>query len=153
MPRTTAKPKKRCKHWFNTECKDAMKARKSALVRFKAIFTKENPSNSKIVRPKARRAFRENTRASWQQYPSRLNSRTTLESTWDMVRRINGKYKPSTVSHLTANNNDMSDVREICNTLAERFAFNSSSDNYSHRFNRSLFVQRCIYVYRAETSN
>ena len=30
MPITTAKQKKRCKHWFNTECKDALKARKSA---------------------------------------------------------------------------------------------------------------------------
>ena len=28
MPRTTAKQKKRCKPWFNTECKDALKARK-----------------------------------------------------------------------------------------------------------------------------
>ena len=28
------------------------------------------------------------------------------------------------------------DVKEICNTLAEKFAFNSSSDNYSHMFNR-----------------
>ena len=26
MPKTTAKQKKRCKPWFNTECKDAMKA-------------------------------------------------------------------------------------------------------------------------------
>ena len=25
---------------------------------------------------------------------------------------------------------------QICNTLAEQFAFNSSSDNYSHMFNR-----------------
>ena len=38
MPRATAKPNKRCKPWFNTECKDAMKARKSALVRFKKIL-------------------------------------------------------------------------------------------------------------------
>ena len=28
MPRTTAKQKKRCKPWFNTKCKYAMKARK-----------------------------------------------------------------------------------------------------------------------------
>ena len=28
------------------------------------------------------------------------------------------------------------DVKEICNTLAKQFAFNSSSDNYSHMFNR-----------------
>ena len=52
---------------------------------------------------------------------------------WDMVRRISDKYIPSTVSHLKANNNAISDVREICNTLAERFAFNASSDNYSDR--------------------
>ena len=52
-----------------------------------------------------------------------------------MVRRISGKNKASTVSHLKYNNNDITDVKGICNTLAEQFAFNSSSHNYSHRFN------------------
>ena len=33
------KQKKRCKPWFNTACKDALKARKSALVRFKTNIT------------------------------------------------------------------------------------------------------------------
>ena len=61
---------------------------------------------------------------------------TTLKSTWDMVHRISGKYKANTVSHLKSNTNDITDVKEICNTLAEQFAFNSSSDNYSHMFNR-----------------
>ena len=67
---------------------------------------------------------------------SRLNSRTTLKSTWDIFRRISGKYKANTVSHLKYNNNDITDVKEICNTLAKQFAFNSSSDNYNHMFNR-----------------
>ena len=53
-----------------------------------------------------------------------------------MVHRISGKYKANTVSHLKYNNNDITDVKEICNTLAKQFAFNSSSDNYSHMFNR-----------------
>ena len=136
MPRTTAKQKKRCKPWFNTEYKDALKARKSALVRFKTNITTDNLSNFRVARAKARRACRENKRASWQQCVSRLNSRTTLKSTWDMVRRISGKYKANTVSHLESNNNDITDVKEICNTLAKQFAFNSSSDNYSHIFNR-----------------
>ena len=65
----------------------------------------------------------------------RPNSRTTLKSTWDMVRRISGKYKANTVSHLKYNNSDITDVKEICNTLAKLFAFNLSSDNYSHMFN------------------
>ena len=92
MPRTTAKQKKRCKHRFNTECKDVLKARKSALVRFKTNITTDNLSNFRVARAEARRACRENKRASWQHYVSRLNSRTTLKSTWDMVRRISGKY-------------------------------------------------------------
>ena len=52
-----------------------------------------------------------------------------------MVRRISGKYKANTVLHHKFNNNYITDVKEICNTLAKQFAFNSSSDNYSHMFN------------------
>ena len=103
MPRTTAKQKKRCKPWFNTECKDAMKARKSALTSFKTKITSANLSNFRVARAKARQACRENKRTSWQQYVSRLNSRTTLKSIWDMVRRISGKYKANTVSHIKSN--------------------------------------------------
>ena len=51
----------------------------------------------------------------------------------------------NTVSHLKYNNNDITDVKEIYNTLAERFAFYYSSENYSHRFNRNrLNVERKI---------
>ena len=60
-----------------------------------------------------------------------------------MVRRISGKYKANTVSYLKYNDNVITDVKEVCNTLAEQFAFNSSSDNYSHVFNRyRLTVER-----------
>ena len=123
MPKTTAKQKKPCKPWFNTEYKDAMKARKSALASFKTNITSENLSNFRIARAKARRTCHENKRASWQQYVSRLNSRTTLKSTWDMVRRISGKYKANTVSHLKSNTNDNTDVKEICNTLPNNLLF------------------------------
>ena len=136
MPKTTVKQKKRCKPWFNTECKDAMKARKSALVRFKTNITADNLSNFRIARAKDRRAYHNKKRASWHQYVSKLNGRTTLKSTLDMVRRISGKYKANTFSHLKSNNNDITDVTEMCNTLATQFAFNSSYDNYRHMFNR-----------------
>ena len=81
MPKTTAKQEKRCKPWFNTECKDAKKARKSALTSLKTNITSENLSNFRIARAKAGRACHENKRDSWQQYVSRLNSRRTLKST------------------------------------------------------------------------
>ena len=62
-----------------------MKARKSALVRFKNNITTENLSNFRVARAKARRACCENKRVSWKQYVSGLNSRTTLKLIWDMV--------------------------------------------------------------------
>ena len=77
--KNTVKQKKRCKPWFKTECKDAMKARKSAVASFKTNITSENLSNFRIARAKARRACRENKRASRQQYVSRLISRTALQ--------------------------------------------------------------------------
>ena len=129
-----------------------MKGRKSALVRFKTNITTDNLSNFRVFRAKARRACREIKHASWQQYVSRLNSRTTLKSTWDMVRRISGKYKASTVSHQKYNDNDITDVKDICHTLAEQFAFNSSYDNYSHRFNRyRLTIERKTIVFYTNT--
>ena len=53
MPQTTEKQKKRCKPRFNTECKDALKARKSALVRFKTNIISDNLSNFRVARAKA----------------------------------------------------------------------------------------------------
>ena len=79
VPGTTAKQKKRCKPWFNTECKDAMKARKSTLLRFNTNITTDNLSNFTIARAKARRSCRENKRARWQRYVFGLNSRVALK--------------------------------------------------------------------------
>ena len=44
-----------------------------------------------------------------------------------MVRRISGKYKANTVSHLKSNTNDITDVKEICNTLV---IYQFLSDDY-----------------------
>ena len=56
MPRTTEKQKKHYKPWFNTKCKDALKARKSALVKLKPHITTENLSNVGVARAKATQA-------------------------------------------------------------------------------------------------
>ena len=55
-----------------------------------------------------------------------------MTSVWDMVCRIGGKYKSTTVSHYSK----ITDTQEISDTLAQSFAFNSSSQNYSNSFNR-----------------
>ena len=54
---------------------------KGSFGEFKTNITTENLSNVRVARAKARRVCRENKRASWHQYVSKLNSRTTLKST------------------------------------------------------------------------
>ena len=136
IPMSTPKQRKRCKPWFNNDCDNAIKARRKALKKFGRYITAENLSIFKIARAKARRICRVSKRESWHKFVSNLNQRTTLKTTWDMVRRISGKYKANTVSQLKLNNRHITDVKDIADTLAAKFAFNSSSENYTHAFNQ-----------------
>ena len=136
IPRSVTKPKKRCNPWFNKDCKDALKERQRALHKFEMNINAENLSNFRIARAKARRICRASKRESFHKYVSRITPRTTMTSVWDMVNTIGGKYKSTTVSHLCVNNNKITDTQEISDTLAQSFAFNSSSQNYSNSFNR-----------------
>ena len=62
--------------------------------------TQENLSKFKIARAKARRTIKQSKRASWRQYVSRLNSRSSVKKTWDMIKKINGKNSSLNVGHV-----------------------------------------------------
>ena len=68
------------------------------------------------------------------QYVSRLNSRTSIKKVWDMVRKIQGKGKSTSVNHLKKNNDNITSKKDIANTLADSFSKNSSSENYTSKF-------------------
>ena len=87
IPRTSTNPKHPNKPWFNDECKQAITERKSVLRQFNLRPTQENLSKFKIARAKARRTIKQSKRASWRQYVSRLNSRSSVKKTWDMIRK------------------------------------------------------------------
>ncbi len=56
------------------------------------------------------------------------------KTTWDMIRKINGKGKSNSVNHLNKGNEKVTSVPDIANTLADAFSRNSSSDHYSEEF-------------------
>ena len=90
--------------------------------------------NFRVFRAKARRTIRESKRKSWKQYVSRLNSRTSIKKVWDIVRKIQGKGKSTSVNHLKKNNDNITSKKDIANTLADSFSKNSSSENYTSKF-------------------
>ena len=134
IPRTSIKSKKKKKPWFNDDCKTSIHKRKQALRQFNARPLHQNLENFRIFRAKARRTIRESKRKSWKQYVSRLNSRTSIKKVWDMVRKIQGKGKSTSVNHLKKNNDNITSKKDIANTLADSFSKNSSSENYTSKF-------------------
>ena len=136
VPRTSTSPKHPNKPWFNDECKQAIEERKSILRQFNLRPTQENPSKFKIARAKARRTIKQSKRASWRQYVSRLNSRSSLKKTWDMIRKINGKSSSLNVGHMNVGDDVITSKADIADVLADTFAKKSSSSNYSTLFQK-----------------
>ena len=136
VPKTSTKSKKAKKPWFTEDCKTAIKQRKGALRQFNNRPTHDNLNNYRIFRAKARRTIKESKKNSWKQYVSKLNSRTSLKKVWDMVRKIQGKGKSSSLGHLNVNNEKVTSKQDISNTLADAFSKNSSSENYTQKFKK-----------------
>ena len=136
IPRTSANPKHPNKPWFNDDCKKAIAERKSVLRQFNLRPTQGNLSKFKIARAKARRTIKQSKRASWRQYVSRLNSRSSVKKTWDMIRKISGKNSSLNVGHLNVGDDVVTSKTDIADALADTFAEKSSSSNYSAAFQK-----------------
>ena len=98
--------------------------------------TQENLSNFKMARAKARRTIKQSKRASWRQYVSRLNSRSSVKKMWDMIRKINGKISSLNVQHLNVGDDVVTSKVDIADVLADTFVEKSSSCNYSTTFQK-----------------
>ena len=136
IPRTLTSPRHPSKPWFNDDCKKAIEERKRILRNFNLRPTQENLTKFKIARAKARRTIKQSKRTSWRQYVSRLNSRSSVKKTWEMIRKINGKTSCQNVCHLNTDDGIVTSKTEIANTLAETFAEKSSPTNYSPKFRK-----------------
>ena len=88
IPRTSTNPKLPNKPWFNDDCIKAIAEQKSVLRQFNLRLIQKNLSKFYIARAKARRTIKQSKRASWRQYVSRLNSRSSVKKTWDMIRKL-----------------------------------------------------------------
>ena len=141
IPKTRQKLSKPVKVWFNANCKEAVLLRRKTLNIFKKSPTPSNLAKYRQQRAKTRKTIREERRNSWQSYASKLTQDTNTKKVWDMIYKIQGRYHPPSVNHLTVGNKSITDVQDIANTLAKRFSENSSNTNYENNFNRHRDIQ------------
>ena len=137
IPKTSTNPTK-SNPWYNDDCKEAIKQRKKSLNNFKKFPTKDNLNEVKVFRAKARRTIKISKRKSWRSYVSKINHKTPIKKVWDMIRKISGKTKSPSYTHL---NHPVTETKstskfDIAETLGETFLNNSSSRNYSEKFQK-----------------
>ncbi|ESO88222.1 hypothetical protein LOTGIDRAFT_175894 [Lottia gigantea] len=126
--KTLATPKRFNKPWFEE--------RNRALRLLERSPTDNNVASFRIARAKARRTIRQAKRSSWQEYVSRINSRTSCKSVWDRIRRIKGKADTISVNHLQIDGSTLTTLPDIANSLGHTFSYNSSSNFSSDAFRR-----------------
>ncbi|MEN8173077.1 MAG: reverse transcriptase domain-containing protein [Chloroflexota bacterium] len=133
VPLSSTKTTRTKKPWFTEDCKNALHDRKAALTQLKTNPSPQNLVQYKITRAKTRRIIRESKRKTWKEYVSKLNKNTPIKHIWKMIRKIKGNNSLP-ICHLKTEDNYVSERKEIANTLAETFAKNSSTQNYTPKF-------------------
>ena len=137
IPQTSTNPTK-SNPWYNDDCKEAIKQRKRALSKFKRSPNTNNFNDIKIFRAKAHRTINISKRKSWRSYVSEINHKTPIKKVWDLTRKISGKSKSPSYTHLNrvGTENKATSKTDIADTLGETFCHNLSSFDYSESFRK-----------------
>ena len=141
IPKTSTVPRKLHKPWWTDECQEVYNNRRKALKDFRKNPTPDKLNKYKLEYARARRTIRESMRTTWRDYVSKLNDRTPINKAWNMVRRIAGKGQCSSTKQLEKDGEIITDVKDISNTIAETISNNSSSSNYTNKFQRHKLQQ------------
>ena len=84
------------------------------------------------LKPKEQSIFRK----AWRSYNLEITPKTPIKKVWDMIRKISGKSKYLSYTHLNLEGNDSkaTSKTDIADTLGETFCHNSSSFKNSESF-------------------
>ena len=134
IPKTSSKPRKN-KSWFNEDCQQAVKKKKTALRKLLSNFSQENLKNFKIARAQARRIIRESKRNSFKKYTSKINNNTPISKVFKMIKKLKGTLKEP-IQQISTNSNIAESEKSVANEIASTLSTNSSTDNYNNTFKK-----------------
>ena len=125
IPRATTVPKK-SNLWFDEECREVHRGRGPRVGTLMSF---------RRTQAQARRLFTQKKRESWTRYVSQLNTNTPIKHVWNRVRKIYGINVCPAKQYLNGKDGaPITDPKDIANEHAAAFTDNSSSANYSARF-------------------
>ena len=83
---------------------------------------------------KQKRTFKKAKRLSWRKYISDISAKTPSSDVWKKIRKLQGKFVPTSMPVLKVNERYVSDPKCVAESLAKHFANVSSAAHYSHEF-------------------
>ena len=122
IPKSSPNPTRPPKPWFDAECRLSIRARNRALNVVRRFPTPANLACLRQCQARTRRLIKQKKRQSWRQYVSGLTARTPLRQTWNMIHRIIGRPTSPQYSHLCVDGKDITEPKEITNTLGQAFS-------------------------------
>jgi ribonuclease HI len=134
IPKTSGRPRRQMKPWWNENCKQTYKEKRRAFGIFKRYPTTENFTNYKKCKAIFRRTLRRSQADSWRTYINTITSKTTSKQLWNKVKRSSGIYPNNQISILKSGNTIISSTTEIANKLATTLADTCSNNSYPPYF-------------------
>ena len=93
-----------------------------------------NKQSFKLLNPKARKNIKEAKKISWKSFVNEINSST--KTVWKMIHKISSKNRSTPLKYLIENNTQVTNIKDIADTLAETFSANASSTNSNTEFHK-----------------
>ena len=120
----------------HNEYKIAIWLQNVAFCKFKKEPLTSNFNFFKLLRAKARKTIKQAKKISWQNYVNKLNSFTKTNLVWKMICKISDKNQYTSLKPLIKNNIQVTNIKDIVDTLAETFSVNFSSENSYTEFHK-----------------
>ncbi|GBM48560.1 hypothetical protein AVEN_184579-1 [Araneus ventricosus] len=126
-------PKNR-KPWWNKYCTDTNRYQRRAWNVFRRHPTSANQIAFQRAKSIALWARRKSERGHWIKFVSDINSSVSAKDVWENARRVCGIYPEKRISCLRKNGQEVRNISEMVDVLAEAFASIYSASNNTEPF-------------------
>lgn len=120
--------------WWNENCKLTRQQKKIAQRRYHRNPSIENRIDLNRARAIARREQRRARKQCWTDYINKIKMTTPLNKIFNMIKKIQGKFRRNPPITLQINGNEILEPERIANLLGQTFSDISSNNSYSLTF-------------------
>lgn len=130
--KSTGLKKKKMVHWWNNECKEAIKVRKKAFKKLKINHSFDNLILYKKAQSKVRRTVKLSKKNYWRGFCSTIGMDVKINEIWGMIRKMGGTRRDFSLPEIKDDQCEAITNKEKAEMFARSFVKVHSSKNLSN---------------------